>query len=54
MNRALFVQHHGKEVARYEELVEERTASICAVSWVMKQIGQGWGDLREPVDRGKE
>ena len=49
-NRALFEEHHPKEVARYEELAKERTASICAVSWVMKEIGNGWGDLREPME----
>jgi hypothetical protein len=50
VNRDLFMQHHKKEVARYDELVKERTARICAVSWVMKVIGNGWGDLREPME----
>jgi hypothetical protein len=50
VNRALFLKHHKKEVARYDELVKERTARICAVSWVMKMIGNGWGDLREPME----
>jgi hypothetical protein len=50
VNRALFLKHHKKEVARYDELVEERTARICAVSWVMKVVGNGWGDLREPAE----
>jgi hypothetical protein len=50
VNRALFLKHHKEEVTRYEELVIERTARICAVSWVMKRIGNGWGDLREPTE----
>ena len=50
VNRALFLQHHKKEVARFDKLSEERTARINAVSWVMKQIGNGWGDLREPTE----
>jgi hypothetical protein len=50
VNRGLFLQHHKKEVARYDELVKERTARICAVSWVMKIVGNGWGDLREPTE----
>jgi hypothetical protein len=50
VNRPLFLEQHEKEVARFEELVEERTARICAVSWVMKVIGNGWGDLREPTE----
>ena len=50
MNRDLFLQHHKKEVERYDVLVKERTARICAVSWVMKMIGNGWGDLREPTE----
>jgi hypothetical protein len=50
VNRALFLKHHKREVARYYELVKERTARICAVSWVMKVIGNGWGDLREPTE----
>jgi hypothetical protein len=50
VNRELFLQHHKEEVARYDELVKERTARICAVSWVMKVIGNGWGDLREPTE----
>jgi hypothetical protein len=50
VNRALFLKHHKEEVARYDKLVKERTARICAVSWVMKVIGNGWGDLREPTE----
>jgi hypothetical protein len=50
VNRALFLEHHKKEVAQYDELNKERTARICAVSWVMKAIGNGWGDLREPTE----
>jgi hypothetical protein len=50
VNRALFLQHHKEEVAQYDELNKERTARICAVSWVMKVIGNGWGDLREPTE----
>jgi hypothetical protein len=50
VNRDLFLQHHKEEVARYDELNRERTARICAVSWVMKMIGNGWGDLREPTE----
>jgi hypothetical protein len=50
VNRELFLQHHKEKVARYDELVKERTARICAVSWVMKMIGNGWGDLREPTE----
>jgi hypothetical protein len=50
VNRALFLRHHKKEVARYDELVEERMARICAVSWVMGQIENGWGDLRDPME----
>jgi hypothetical protein len=44
------LQHHKEEVLRYDELNKERTARICAVSWVMKAIGNGWGDLREPTE----
>jgi hypothetical protein len=50
VNRELFLQHHEKEVVRFDELVKERTARICAVSWVMKVVGNGWGDLREPTE----
>jgi hypothetical protein len=50
VNRELFLQHHKREVVRYDELIKERTARICAVSWVMKMIGNGWGDLREPTE----
>jgi hypothetical protein len=50
VNRALFLKHHKKEVVRYDELHKIRTARICAVSWVMKMIGNGWGDLREPTE----
>jgi hypothetical protein len=50
VNRALFLKHHEKKVARYDELVKERTSRICALSWVMKMIGNGWGDLREPTE----
>ena len=50
VNRVLFLKHHKEEVAQYDELNEERTARICAVSWVMKMIGNGWGDLREPTE----
>lgn len=50
VNRELFSQHHKEEVVRFEELNKERTARICAVSWVMKMIGNGWGDLREPTE----
>jgi hypothetical protein len=49
-NRGLFLKYCKETVARYDELVEERTARICAVSWVMKVIGNGWGDLREPTE----
>ena len=49
-NRTIFEEHHRGEGERFEELVQERTARICAVSWVMKQIGQGWGDVREPAE----
>jgi hypothetical protein len=50
VNRELFLQHHKKEVAIHDELVKDTTARICAVSWVMKMIGNGWGDLREPTE----
>jgi hypothetical protein len=50
VNRELFLEYHEEEVARFDELVKERTARICAVSWVMKVIGNGWGDLREPTE----
>jgi hypothetical protein len=46
VNRFLFLKHHEEALVRYEE----RTARICAVSWVMKMIGNGWGDLREPTE----
>jgi hypothetical protein len=50
VNRDLFLQRHKVEVARFEKLNEGRTSRICAVSWVMKVIGNGWGDLREPTE----
>jgi hypothetical protein len=50
VNRELFLKHHKEEVAQYDELVKERMARICAMSWVMKMIGAGWGDLREPTE----
>jgi hypothetical protein len=50
VNRSLFEEHQKEPLERYDELNEERTARICAVSWVMKVIGNGWGDLREPTE----
>jgi hypothetical protein len=50
VNRELFLKYHKEEVAQYEMLVKERTARICAVSWVRKVIGNGWGELREPTE----
>jgi hypothetical protein len=50
VNRELFLQHHKEEVLRFDELNKERISRICTVSWVMKMIGNGWGDLREPTE----
>ena len=50
INRDLFLQYHEEEVAIFDELMEERTTRICTVSWCMKVIGDGWGDLREPAE----
>jgi hypothetical protein len=50
VNRERFLKHHKEEVVRFEKLVKKRTARICAMSWVMKIIGNGWGDLREPTE----
>jgi hypothetical protein len=50
VNRELFLKHHRNLVERFDELNKERMARICAMSWCMKVIGDGWGDLREPTE----
>ena len=50
VNRGLFEAHQGDMLKRHDELDAERKTRICAVSWCMKVIGDGWGDLREPTE----
>lgn len=48
-NREIFERFHPWAVKMYDQLCAEREERICAVFWCMKEIGQGWGDLKEPT-----
>jgi len=49
VNRGLFEQHQAWAVEEYDAFCAKKEALAFASMWCMKQIGNGWGDLRYPV-----
>jgi hypothetical protein len=49
VNRGLFEKYHPWAVERYNVFCAKKEASIFAATWCIKEIGNGWGDLRYPV-----
>ena len=53
-NREAFEVYHNWAVGKYHHLVEDRAEKIRAALWCMKEIGHGWGDLREPAEENEK
>ncbi len=47
--RGLYEQHHNSVVTQYRSLKHSRTEQISAMTYCMKTIGNGWGDIHWPV-----